>query len=209
MQVTLHNNTFTFNADKTCFWHNANALIISDVHLGKASHLQKNGLALPRYYAISDILLLDSIFSRTTADTIFFLGDLFHSELNNEWIMLTDLLNKHNRKHFNLLIGNHDILDTKIYTNAGINVLSTYNFNNVLLTHEPNNGESELNICGHIHPGFLLQKKGFGALKLPCFYFKPLQLIMPAFGNTTGLFPLVKNKLSKIWIILNDKILEV
>ena len=39
----------------------------------------------------------------------------------------------------------------------------------------------------YVHPGVRLQGQGRQRLKVPCFFYRPNQLILPAFGVFTGL----------------------
>jgi uncharacterized protein len=208
LQVVLFNNHFTIHANKTLYWHDQNALIIADVHLGKSAHFRKNGMALPHYYAKEDIANLSHLLTNTTASKIFFLGDLFHSQWNEEWNPFAELIKNNNKQYF-LIEGNHDIIDKSHYEKIGIQILTEFSFQNIYLTHEPISKFQCLNICGHIHPGILLQKPGHKALRLPCFYLKNDTLMLPAIGATTGLHVMNEKTADEVWIVTGKEVLKL
>ena len=43
------------------------------------------------------------------------------------------------------------------------------------------------NFSGHTHPGIVFRGLGRGHLRLPCFFQRKQQMILPAFGEFTGL----------------------
>jgi metallophosphoesterase superfamily enzyme len=72
---------------------------------------------------------------------------------------------------------------------------------NLILQHYPEENSTQTVVCGHIHPGVLLQGTGKQSLRLPCFYKTGNQLILPAFGSTTGLFIVKPGSDSEIFAI--------
>src|SRR4051794_39447624 len=67
-------------------------LILSDIHLGKASHFRKKGLALPAQSHLKDIDALHFLLNSWKPETVLILGDLFHSDYNREWLWFKSLL---------------------------------------------------------------------------------------------------------------------
>ncbi len=62
-------------------------LILSDLHLGKTSHFRKQGIALPVNSYQKDFEKLNSLVHRWKPNSVLFLGDLFHSTYNREWLI--------------------------------------------------------------------------------------------------------------------------
>lgn len=68
---------------------------------------------------------------------------------------------------------------------------------------------SEFLFSGHIHPGVQLKGKGRQKLRLPCFYQGMKQLILPAFGEFTGLYVLPAKDAVTIYPIADKKIFQL
>ncbi len=78
-----------------------------------------------------------------------------------------------------------------------------------IFSHHPLTGNKKLNICGHIHPGLILVGTAKQSIKLSCFYLSETHLILPAFGNLTGLQLLEQEENSKYYLIANKKVIEL
>lgn len=105
---------------------------------------------------------------------IFFLGDLFHSDLNHEWNIFSKFLLHHPTIEFILIKGNHNILNDQIYKLSQLKIeKEPFQFSTFILSHHPlkqvevKNGE--VNLYGHIHPGISIKGKGRSYLSMPCF----------------------------------------
>ena len=48
-------NTFLLSADRCIFWEEQQALILSDLHLGKTGHFRKSGIAIPQAVFTEDM----------------------------------------------------------------------------------------------------------------------------------------------------------
>ena len=46
--LELLNQELTLDASKAFYWHEERALVLADVHLGKAGHFRKHGVPIPR-----------------------------------------------------------------------------------------------------------------------------------------------------------------
>lgn len=190
---------------KAMYWHNNNALLIADLHLGKQEHFRKSGIAVPN--TNNNFNNLIELINYYNPAKVIFLGDLFHSTKNNS---INDAKTIFNNLNIELILvkGNHDILNTNIYNELNINLIDNYFYNGVNLLHEPPEQENEPTICGHIHPAVSLKGDAKSYLKLPCFYFTNNLIIMPAFGDFTGTYKLSPKKTDKIFAICENEIIE-
>jgi uncharacterized protein len=216
-------NSYTYNflgqellllPEKALLWKNAHTLLVSDIHLGKASHFRRFGMAVPSHLHVSDLLQLDKLIKRHHIHKVIFLGDLFHSIYNNEWEKFEDWLAKKADIEFHLVKGNHDILPFDFYLKCAIKVHNNllvqkpFIFTHIPIVKEELNNEL-YNISGHIHPSVRLIGKGRQSLSLPCFYFGTYQAIMPAFGVFTGRYNINPEESSKIFAIADNKIISI
>jgi metallophosphoesterase superfamily enzyme len=82
-----------------------------------------------------------------------------------------------------------------------------------ILTHEPMERRDiplgKINMAGHLHPGARLEGKGRQGITLPCFWFAPNQLILPAFGSFTGLATIRPSEQDHVYIIIENKVMEI
>jgi len=186
LETTINGHLFTMHSSGALFWNEKSTLLIADVHLGKVTHFRKNGFAIPNDALHKNFEKLIEVVDYFKASTILFLGDLFHSTKNSEW----DLFVKWSKNcacELVLIAGNHDIIDAHNYESNGIKVVDYIRMDDFLLTHHPTEVQGMFNFSGHIHPGIVLRGLGRSQLKLPCFFQRKSQMILPAFGAFTGL----------------------
>jgi DNA ligase-associated metallophosphoesterase len=186
-------------------------LLIADVHLGKATHFRKEGIIIPVPAVSGDLSSIKKMIQRLNPIMIIFMGDLFHSKLNSEWISLREFLVAHPEIRFILTRGNHDIIPPNVMEHAPIEVVQEFQLGQHLLcTHEPleDHPEEMLNIAGHIHPGILIKTKSRQTFRLPCFYHLQKQLILPAFGKLTGLHLVKKKPGARVFPVLPTEVIE-
>ena len=208
MEIEIRNNKFILHPSGSIFWDAQNILLISDVHLGKIAHFRKNGLAIPESAILENFVRLDEVVALFNPKRIIFLGDLFHSQINNEWHFFVDWVNSIGAEII-LVEGNHDIIAKQHYSDLDIIIYPKLVIDDFLLTHHPTESENYFNFCGHIHPGIKLKDLGRQALKLACFFNKENQMILPAFGEFTGNYFLKPQESDRVYAIANDKIIKV
>ena len=195
--------------EKVAFLPQHQTLVVADIHLGKASHFRKEGIMIPVPMGCPDLKCLGELFDALSPTTVVFLGDLFHSSLNDEWNEMKDFLLMFQDIRFVLTKGNHDILPSSIMKESPIEVVHEYKVGkHLILTHAPLGTveEEKLNIVGHIHPGVLIKTKGRQSYRLPCFYHQGQCLILPAFGRLTGLHILKKAAGAKIYPVFSKEV---
>lgn len=206
--VSIHEQDFILHPTGAVFWPLQNMLLISDVHLGKVTHFRKHGVAVPAHAISRNFEQLDNVFGYFNPRKMVFLGDLFHSKKNTEWRLFENWVSKTDAKMV-LVAGNHDIIDPQHYRDLGIEVCSELAIGRFLLTHHPEERENYFNFSGHIHPGIELRGLGRQSLRLPCFFKKPNQMILPAFGEFTGKYFLVPTEDDCVYAITKDEVVLI
>lgn len=186
MQISIRNQSFILHHLGAIYWTEQKMLLIADVHFGKVTHFRNNGIAIPTAMIMENFNNLDSLMDHFKPQTVVFLGDLFHSKINNEWTVFEQWISQQSQCKFVLVEGNHDVIDSKYYIDLNFEIYPQLIVGDFLLTHHPTEQPDLFNFCGHIHPG--VQLKGFGRqfLKLSCFFQTDNQMIVPAFGTFTG-----------------------
>ncbi len=200
--------------DRAIYWPTQKTLLIADAHLGKSSHFRKAGLAVPATVAHADIDRIKKLVHITGSERVIFLGDLFHSDVNTEWLLFEELISYCSTCEFVLIKGNHDILPETIYSGSSLKIvdqeLSIYPF---LLTHHPpapaNTRTTYYTLCGHIHPGVSLVGKGGLQQNMACFYFGLHYGILPAFGKFTGFHKLKPKSADAVFGLIPGKVVAL
>lgn len=213
------NHTFEFLGQtlhlhplRALYWTEARTLLMADLHLGKSTHFRKNGIPVPAGVMDATIDQLMSVLLDFKPERVLFLGDLFHSEYNREWEAIAALISQFKDISFNLVPGNHDILDRSVYREAGLAVTEAELVEGPwLFTHHPQEELSpELyNLSGHIHPGVRLSGGGKQTLRLPCFYFGKNQGILPAFGSFTGTAIIPVKRGDQVFVIAEGQVIKM
>ncbi|MEL7251837.1 MAG: ligase-associated DNA damage response endonuclease PdeM [Bacteroidota bacterium] len=211
-QFQLAEQHFWLHPLKAIFWQEANMLILADLHLGKATHFRKAGIAAPKAVEDTNFDHLISLLLTFSPERVLLLGDLFHSDYNTIWEEWEDLLKQFSHIRFELVPGNHDVLSKEVYQKSALYIQPThYNEGPFCFTHEPlTHPTSEYyNLCGHIHPGVRLEGLGRQTLRLPCFYFGQRQGILPAFGSFTGLATLAVKREDQVFGIADSQVIPL
>lgn len=210
MHVTLNGELAEINAERTLWWPRKKTLFISDVHLGKASHFRKAGMAISGRTGHKDLDRIAFQIKDKCAQRVVFLGDLFHSEYNLEWEAFCDLREHFSEVEFILVEGNHDILDPSFYIRAGIHLIEEgYVEDGWEWRHHPSEKSEHFQLCGHLHPGIRLKGKGRQSISLPCFVHEPHRFIFPAFGRLTGKVTYLGPKGTMYYPIAGSEVLEL
>ncbi len=177
--------------DKALYLPEAEALLVSDVHLGKAETFQSAGIPIASRMNEENLSRLRSLYHQTQPKELFVLGDLFHSKqsLVSEVLAGWETFLQEIPARVTLIVGNHDRrLVSALPPMAMDCQIDAVMVGPFLLSHEPEIGHSSaLNICGHIHPVVKLRSRT-DSLRLPCFFVEHDQrrLILPSFGEFTG-----------------------
>ncbi len=205
--VKIKEQTFLLHPLKAIYWVEEKSLLLADFHLGKASHFRKNGIAVPQQVIYSNYAKFNRLLKVFPQEKIIFLGDLFHSDHNEEWEKFGAMINAYKQFQFLLISGNHDIMARREYEKFNIAVFDEpYAMGPLLLTHHPMEEvpEDYYNLAGHVHPGIKLRGKARQSLRLPCFYFSDRQGLLPAFGKFTGMAMIRPKKTDQVFAPVSD-----
>ncbi len=187
-KIRFADEELTLTNRRTLYWERKNSLILSDLHLGKAAHFRKNGIALPAQSAIRDLLQLEHLLLHYRPGQMFVVGDLIHAGANREVDLFKDLTVKFPDTEFILIKGNHDRFSERRLKEMGIHEVHTaLEISRITLSHEPLQGNRGSQINGHVHPGIRIKMPIRGFIRFPCFVVTENGMILPAFSQFTGL----------------------
>ena len=211
-RATIQGQTFILHPFKGIFWEEEQCMLIADLHLGKAAHFRKAGIPVPPGVSDANWDRLISLLFDFKPGRVLFLGDLFHSVYNQSCEDFEQIIHQFSQISFELVKGNHDILQDRFYESANLKVYeNSYRLGPFLFTHHPLDEvpSGQYNLAGHIHPSVRLMGQARQTLRLPCFYFGANKGILPAFGAFTGMATIRPKKGDEIYVIAQDEVLRV
>ncbi|HEY4156141.1 MAG TPA: ligase-associated DNA damage response endonuclease PdeM [Puia sp.] len=216
------NQQFWLTGDRTLFWEEEKALIVSDLHFGKTGHFRKSGIAVPQSVYKEDLQRLIVQIQHFQPRQLIIVGDMFHSRANLELELFLKWRADLPDLDIQLVKGNHDILKEDWYENAGIRLnRTTLSMNRFHFVHDISGcqyqdegftGHSRLArpyfFSGHIHPGIRIQGMGKQSLCFPCFYFGKEYAVLPAFSRFTGVALIDPEEEEQVFAIVNNSIVR-
>ena len=171
------------------FWPARRALLVSDLHLEKASWFALRGQMLPPYDTTATLAELEALIAATSPLEVWCLGDSFHDARGCERLAaddratLTALTGAH---RWVWITGNHDAgNDGGLTDQCGGEVLAEAEVDGLVLRHEADPREARPELSGHYHPKLRLTVRGRRVARR-CFVATDRKLIFPAFGALTG-----------------------
>jgi len=208
---TIRNQNLWLTAQRSIFWEEEKALIVSDLHFGKTGHFRKSGIAVPQNVYKEDLQRLVSLLRFFDPKKLIVVGDFFHSHANIELDWFKKWRSDFPLLEILLVKGNHDILKDGWYRETNIQVIDNeLTVGPFLFIHDKCEERKDLyTFCGHIHPGIYLQGMGKQSLRLPCFYFGKAHCILPAFSKFTGtalIEPLVNEN---VFAIVESRLIQM
>jgi DNA ligase-associated metallophosphoesterase len=207
----IHGQNLWLSAQRSLFWEEQNALVVSDLHFGKTGHFRKWGIGVPQNVYKEDLQRLVSLLHYFKPQKLIVVGDFFHSSANTE----LDWFRRWRESFLSLQIilvrGNHDILTDHWYADTAIDVVSpTLQIASFLFSHDQCKTESDVySFCGHIHPGIVINGLGKQSLRFPCFYFGEQHCILPAFSKFTGAVAMKKSSANTIYAIVENELVKI
>ncbi|CAA7196096.1 ligase-associated DNA damage response endonuclease PdeM [Chryseobacterium potabilaquae] len=207
--INIKNEIFTLTNQRAVFWKSEEALILSDLHIGKTAHFRKNGIALSHKIMERDLDRLSALIDHFHPEKMIVVGDLLHAGNNSDVEKFCNWRSHYPKLELYLIEGNHDRISTslekKLCLNNKTNQLNLHDF---IFTHDFDNTQSHFQITGHIHPGVILNST-VSNIRMPCFVLTSNQLLLPAFSEFTGLDTKNTPKSGKFFMFTHSEIYEI
>lgn len=192
-------------AEKAIYYPEYRALLIADVHFGKAAAFRALGQPVPHGTTQNNLQRLDDLLQSYVCDRLIFLGDFLHarqSRTPSTLQALSEWRSKYPALAITLIRGNHDKhagdppSDLMIETVPEPLLLGPF-----ALQHEPHPHPTHHVLAGHVHPVYHLQGRGRQRLRLACFYLNERTSLLPAFGAFTGGYNVEREVDSRIYVV--------
>lgn len=210
--LELAGERVTLLAERALWWPARRTLVVADVHLGKGATFRAAGIPIPRGSTTDDLARLDRALTRTGAEALVILGDLFHARVGREapgtlaqvggwrthWPELDVLLVR----------GNHDIGAGDPPAELGVRCVDEpWDASPFVFRHHPESAGSAYVLAGHVHPAVRLGGHGGLRERLPAFVFGTRIGLLPAFGSFTGGGAVAPEPDDRIYVVADDEVL--
>lgn len=199
--------------EKAIYWPAQHALLIADVHFGKAAAYRRLGQPVPRGTTSRNIAVLDGLLAALPCRQLIFLGDFLHgpgSHAPPTLKALADWRARHPDLSMTLIRGNHDQRAGDPPASLNIRVVpEPLLLGPFALQHEPASHPERHVLAGHVHPVYRLNGRGRQRLRLACFRLGEHISLLPAFGAFTGGYPVERDGICRIFVIGDNEIWPV
>lgn len=214
LSIELAGEPVRLYAERALFWPRAATLIVADLHLGKADHFRRAGIALPRGGTSLDLERLDALIVRSGATRLLVLGDLVHGALPDApwratWV---EWRQRHAGLRVELVAGNHD---RRLRRNAAaLDALQLHLHEGSLGEapflfahdeHDVDAGSAGYVLSGHLHPVVRLP----GLPRLPAFRFGRSGGVLPAFTAFAGGLAIDPQAGDRVFVCAPNALVEV
>ncbi|MCC7632743.1 ligase-associated DNA damage response endonuclease PdeM [Stenotrophomonas rhizophila] len=190
LSLSLAGETVQLLGARALYWPARRALLIADLHLGKADLFRRAGIGLPSGGTGDDLARLSQVLQAYPADTLWILGDVLHGSAHRaawyrQWQGWRE---QHATLQIGALAGNHDRALPK--ANLGIELLGEkVQEGPFLLRHDPRPHPALHVLCGHLHP--LARLPGMQR-RWPAFWLRSGLSVLPAYSRfTAGVAPVL------------------
>ncbi len=168
------------------WWEAAGVLVVSDLHLEKASSYAARGQMLPPYDTGATLGRVAALVQALAPTTVIALGDSFHDRGARPRMAERDVTLMRamtDAVDWIWIEGNHD---PRPPPDLGGRMAHELNLGALVFRHEPSTGAMHGEIAGHLHPCARVAGRGGRSVRARCFAMDGGRLVMPAFGALTG-----------------------
>jgi DNA ligase-associated metallophosphoesterase len=199
--------------EKAIYWPAQEALLIADVHFGKAAAYRSLGQPVPQGTTAHNIAVLDRLLAALPCRQLIFLGDFLHGPGSHALATLSALADwraRHSALPMTLIRGNHDKRagDPPVSLNIRV-VPEPLLLGPFALQHEPQPHPERHVLAGHVHPVYRLKGRGRQSLRLACYRLDEDVSLLPAFGAFTGGYQVERDDNCRIFVIGDNEIWPV
>ena len=168
------------------WWESASVLVVSDLHLEKASSYAARGQMLPPYDTRATLKRVAALIKLLQPTTVISLGDSFHDRRARPRMAADDVALVRSMTEacdWVWIEGNHDPNPPE---DLGGRMAHELVLGDLVFRHEPSIGPALGEIAGHLHPCARVIGRGGRTVRARCFATDGERLVMPAYGALTG-----------------------
>ena len=213
LPIELEQTELWLLADKAIYWPEQRALLIADIHFGKAAAYRRLGQPVPHGTTQANLQRLDALLARYRCEQLIFLGDFLHAPESQTPATLGQLhawRTRHPGLAITLIRGNHDRRAGDPPSTLGMTVVpEPLLLGPFALQHEPDPHPTHHVLAGHLHPAFRLNGRARQSLRLPCFCIGERLSLLPAFGSFTGMMEVDADPGRRLFVVGDDCVWRV
>ena len=210
LEVAAGGEALLLLAEKAIWWPAQRALLVADVHFGKAVTFRALGVPVPRGTTSETLAALGALIARWHARHVIFLGDFLHAAEAHAPATLGALARwraQHADVALTLVRGNHDDRAGDPPARLGIEVVDEpLTVGGLALCHHPRPQPGAYTLAGHLHPCVSLHGRANDRLRLPCFHLGAEVGVLPAFGSFTGMHPIRRAAGDRVFVIADGAV---
>jgi uncharacterized protein len=207
LTISWHGVEFELLAARAVFLPVERSILVADLHLGKESTFRSRGMPIPNGSSEKTLQSLQTLVIEKDAKAVYILGDLFHgAEAAAAQELFTQFCASLEGIRVVWILGNHD-RHTRGWASPCETTRELFACG-LRLRHEPQT-DGLPTVCGHIHPGFRVTGKAKRAEKLPCFHVTTSNLVIPAFGDFTGLYAIEPDRGDLVYVVAGSEVMEI
>lgn len=214
-EISLAGEAVRLLPERAIYWERERALVVADLHWGKAATFRAAGVPLPPGTTAGDLTRLDRALRRTGARHLFLLGDLFHAREGRRSSATLSAVAAWRAGHpaldVLLVRGNHDRHAGDPPDDLGMTIVNApHHVAPFALQHEPAPvATASYALAGHLHPGFVMAGPARQRERLACFVIGARGAILPAFGSFTGTLAISARPDDRVYVIADDAVIAV
>lgn len=213
LRIDLQGESVVLLPERALFWEREEALIVADVHLGKAAAFRAAALPLPGGTTTEALARLGAAAKRTGARRLLFLGDLLHARAGRAARTLAAVAawrETHPDLEILLVRGNHDRGAGDPPDDWRIRCVDEpWREGPFAFRHHPGDDSEGYVLAGHIHPAINLLGAGRQSETLPAFLFGKSCGLLPAFGGFTGGARVRPRRGDRVYVLAEGEVIEV
>lgn len=168
------------------WWEAESVLVVSDLHLEKASSYAARGQMLPPYDTRTTLARVERQMAALAPRMVISLGDSFHDRRARPRMAHDDVARVRHmtgRSDWVWVEGNHDPAPPE---DLGGRVTFELTIGSLTFRHIPTAGDAPGEVAGHLHPSAKVVGRGSRTVRARCFATDGERLVMPAYGALTG-----------------------
>jgi uncharacterized protein len=194
------------------YWERTRTLLVADAHIGKAAAFRAHAIPVPRGTTTGTLDRLSTAIDATRAGRVVFLGDLLHAREGRDAHTLRQLAawrQAWQDVEVILVRGNHDRGAGDPPPESGIAcVTAPLREGPFVLAHHPRLDDDGYVLAGHLHPAAVMLGHGRQRECLPCFWVRPRVMVLPAFGDFTGVSEITATEEDRVYLLAGDLVID-
>jgi DNA ligase-associated metallophosphoesterase len=211
--IDCHGEHLHLLPERGVWWPAQEALLVADVHLGKAATFRALGQPVPSGTTLANLQRLESLIRRLGASRLIVLGDFLHAPESRSAAVIEALAAWRARLtgvRCTVVEGNHDRRAGALPAELAIERVSDpLTLGPFKLSHGDRRKPGGYALEGHLHPAYVLRGRAGERLRLPCFRFGKDSGVLPAFGEFTGHMNVAVGEGDRVFVIGDGRVWPV